>query len=231
MRSLITILILVLVGCSAEPPKRHIDPEHTRLECQFAAKDTNATKDCICEELDQDGDTVSVGMFRLDSLEHPLHRMGWHTLFSDTGRARVYYTVLEDTTTGEFSLSPDQVIYINLQGDTLFERSTWIDVEAPDTVVVGSAFKARFNYHSPDTIHSYYVGTLVQRADEQHNVKNVKQRRYETGHFDWFTFDQIQNDTGAFNMYAVIYGFIDLPNTDTMSVKTSYLDFPFVVVP
>ncbi len=230
MRLLIVLSALAFAACSNEQVKRHIDSEHTRLSCEFAAKDTNSTKDCICAEVDQDGDTASIGLFRLDSLEQPLHRMGWHTLSSDTGRVRVYYTALEDTTNGSFSLSPDQVIYITLQGDTLFEQSTWIDVEAPDTVRLGSAFKARFKYQSPDTIHSFYVGTLVQRADEQNNVKNVKQQRYETGHFDWFTFEQVQQDTGAFNMYAVIYGFIDLPNTETMSVKTSYLDVPFVVV-
>jgi len=231
MRLLIILSAVALVACSNEQVKRHIDPENTRLECEFAAKDTNSTKDCICAEVDQDGDTASIGLFRLDSLEHPLHRMGWHTLFSDTGRVRVYYTALEDTITGSFSLSPDQVIYINLEGDTLFERSVWIEVEAPDTVVLGSLFKARFNYHSPDTIHSFYVGTVVQRADEQNNVKNVKQQRYETGHYYRFTFEQLQQDTGSFKMYAVIYGFIDLPNTETMSVKTSYLDVPFVVIP
>ena len=132
---------------------------------------------------------------------------------------------------GTYEENADQIIYIDLNGDTLFDKSTWIHYEASDTVSIGSPFRARFNYHRPTAIHSFYVGTVVQRPEEENDAKKVKQRRYETGRYDWFTFEEVPTDTGNFIMHAVIYGFIDLPNTDSMDVTTTFLDIQFVVVP
>jgi len=222
---------LFVLGCdNVRPPADEPFTDKSGLQCRIARKDSGKTNDCRCYELDERGDTISMGIFRIDSLGHPLFRREWQTFYSDSGVTRVHITVIEDTVEGTYDENSDQVIHIDANGDTLFDQSTWISYEASDTIRLGSAFSAKFNYHHPKAIHSFYVGTLVQRPDEVSDVKNVKQRRYETGRFDWFIFEETPTDTGSFVMHAVIYGYIDLPNTDSLDMTTSFWDFPFAVV-
>lgn len=225
-------IALFVLGCDNTPPLTD-EPnavDKGGLKCRIARKDSGTAQNCRCYELDQKGDTISVGTFHIDSLGHPLFRRDWHTMFNDSGQTRIHFTALEDTVEGTYEENADQIIQLDLNGDTLYDQSTWIPFDASDTVRLGSPFSAKFNYHCPRAIHSFYVGTDVQGPEEENDVKNVKQRRYETGRYDWFTFEETPKDTGHFIMHAVIYGFIDLPNTDTMDVTTSFLDLPFVVI-
>lgn len=224
---------LFVLGCDNTPaPAEELVAENkSELRCKIARKDTNRTKDCHCVEFDDKGDTISEGTFHLDSVGHPLFRRGWHTFYSDSGTVRIHYTAIQYHADSSFNENADQTIHISSTGDTLFEQSTWWRIEAPDTISIGSPFSARFNYLSPARIDSFYVGTIITRPDAENNVNFVERKRYGVGHYDSFVFQETPIDTGHFTMRAVAYGFTDVPNTDSMHVVTSFVDFPFIVVP
>ena len=221
----------LLLGCDSESTEQSAVDRSTHLVCKIARSDSGKTQNCRCYELTDANDTVSEGMRRIDSTGRPLYRKGWHTFYSDSGIVRIHYSAIQYHADSSFDEIPDQTIHISATGDTLFERSTWWHIEAPDTIALGSPFSARFNYFSPARIDSFYVGTIITRPEAESNVNFAKRKRYGVGHYDSFTYQETPVDTGHFVMHAVAYGFTDIPNTDSMNVVTSFVDFPFIVVP
>lgn len=109
-----------------------------------------------------------------------------------------------------------EVITYNENGDTIFEKSSYFDVIAPDTIILGSQYHVNIKFHSPNSDSRIYYWLYIDEYEEN----SMDSGRTNLHHF---TYKFTPKDTGHFRFSGFFREFVDIKGTDSLTMSEMFL--------
>lgn len=140
---------------------------HVDFRCEIESIDS-IYKECDCSEYIFGTDTLlSHGKFFMDTLNQIPYRHGWHEYYDRNGKLIQKVRHVMVTLDGDKTLENiSEVITYNENGDTIFEKSSYFDVIAPDTIILGSQYHVNIKFHSPNSDSRIYYWLYIDEYEE-----------------------------------------------------------------
>lgn len=197
------------------------------LRCRLAVSNTSARfQRCRCFEVKGGHDTLSEGIYVIDSVDQSSFRIGWHTFFSDSGYVRRHFTLLFDSA-GARQEHFDEVVRIGMDGDTIWKESRFVEIRlSRDTVPTNERFTVAMTFIAPTPAKFFQVHAFIGRAGSNVDARSAPMKEYAGKHF---TLDTLLNEPGDYELRAYIFGAIETENGDSLEVVKAYCEHPIVV--
>ncbi len=193
-------------------PKQHVD-----YMCKIESIDS-IYKLCDCSEYIFGTDTLlSHGKFSMDTLNQILYRHGWHEYYDVKGniiqRLRHVMLTLDG---GKILENVSEVITYDSKGDTIFEKSSYFDLIAPDTITLGSEYPVEIRFHSRDPNSRIFYWL---------NIDEYEKSSMDSGRTNLhnFTYKFTPKDTGHFRFSGFFREFEDVKGTDSLDMFEMFL--------
>lgn len=201
----------------------------TRISCTVASADTlDEYAYCPCAEINEKGDTLSSGMYKMDMKTRRPYKYDWH-IYKDSGLYyHRHYTLL--TVADSLVENLNQTICLNADGDTIRDKSDYIAIQAPELIHLGEEFVAKFRYMTTETMETHFEVSKLTHYDSLINISKFDALRNDAGNFE---FRCIPEDTGHYEMNTKIIAVPLRDEVDTSRFATYdiYYFYDFVVIP